>query len=329
MVVGVEHRAAMPAAHLAFAQRELRRRDAKHGSAAGATREFLFGHRQENAGVHSSALRGARPRAAPSPRRGRHGAMSNQGRRRLITSSACGTRIPASAMHPPSSRPRRQAPARGSAADWRECWRRRYRSAPRAAHRRARTSRRTPLARALSMPACTACGVDVDADDAAARRASRRRSRGCRSRSRSRAPTCRCRNRARAARRGTGASSDASRCRTRDPGSSVRLMRVAIAAAVHHDGTIQRSSAMRIGANCACVARTQSWSATIDASYGGAARAMRSRRIAQHRGGIGVRRRAARSAAKSATIAASALAGSSNTAVSSGVPRARIASVDR
>ena len=48
------------------------------------------------------------------------------------------------------------------------------------------------------------------------------------------------------------------------PGSSARLIAPGSSGS-HHVGTIQRPSAIRIGANCACVARTQSCSATLEA----------------------------------------------------------------
>ena len=54
------------------------------------------------------------------------------------------------------------------------------------------------------------------------------------------------------------------------PGSSVTLI-AAASGAVHHEGTIHSVSAIRTGANCACVVRTQSCSATARVSCGGGA----------------------------------------------------------
>ncbi len=54
------------------------------------------------------------------------------------------------------------------------------------------------------------------------------------------------------------------------PGSSARLI-AAGSTGSHHDGTIHNPSAIWSGANCACVARTQSVSGTSNVSCGGSA----------------------------------------------------------
>ena len=103
--------------------------------------------------------------------------------------------------------------------------------------------------------------VDVGADDARRRRAGTRRSRGCRSRSRSRARDS---PRAQLAREPFEAQ-PRGRMRAgaeREPGIEREIDRRRVDGGSHHDGTIQSPSVIRIGANCACVARTQSCSAT-------------------------------------------------------------------
>ena len=168
------------------------------------------------------------------------------------------------------------------------CWRRRRRTdrtRPRRGPRAAGTRASPPLAAAFATLAAIACGSTSvpttragaqarsgDRQDAGAAAVVEHRFAGAGARSRATA--------------GTAASSDASPCRTRARDRATRLI-AAGSTGSHHDGTIQSPSAMRIGANCACVARTQSCSATSARPCGGSGRAHGRGRGGQRRRDVG------------------------------------------
>ena len=253
VVVRIEHRAAMPAAHLAFAQRELRGGDAKHRPHPGQRVNLLL---EPSWRVRCRARSAAR-------------ALAQLASRRRASSTQSSSRSPRAKVEPGRVRCDDVVRLRDEDARQRDAIRP-LPSAPRSAG----ASTRSGLARmfatttsnvAPARSASTAQNVAVDAVRVAhwralaaiacgsmsaprrrARRASPRRSRGCPSRSRSRAP----RSPPRASCRSHGRHSRVVGCApvpNARPGSSTMLIASGVRRRATRSGTIHRSSSMRIG----------------------------------------------------------------------------------
>ena len=144
--------------------------------------------------------------------------MLNHGAYAAATSTAWSPRMPESTMRPPSAHARGKRGREQRSADWRGCWRRRRRTCCGAERvRRAGTNEAvTRLARALARARLDRLRIDVDADDASRAKLGRRDREDAGAATVVEHRLARRRARTRAT-RGTVASSDASRCRTRAP----------------------------------------------------------------------------------------------------------------